>query len=493
MDSKFSKESLTFDDVLLVPQHSKVHPRDVLLGTNLTKKIKLNIPLMSAGMDTVTESKMAIAIAREGGIGIIHKNMSIEKQAGEVDRVKRSDHGIIYDPFSLGKNATLGQAKALAAKYRISGVPIVEPSGKLIGIITNRDMRFETDDSIKVSEIMTSKNLVTAKVGTSLKVAKEILQAKKIEKLPLVDDNFILKGLITIKDIEKAIRYPNSSKDAKGRLLCGAALGITSDMLERAKALLNANVDVLVVDTAHGHSQAVLDAVKRLRKAFPNAQIIGGNVATAEATKDLIKAGVDCVKVGIGPGAICTTRVVAGVGVAQITAIYDCAKAAKASGIPIIADGGIKYSGDIPKAIAAGASVCMMGSLFAGTNESPGEDIIYQGRAFKYYRGMGSSAAMNAGSSDRYFQEGGGGDSSKKLVAEGVEGRVPYRGAVGDVVYQLIGGLRAAMGYCGTKTLKELQQKGTFVRITANGLTESHPHDIMITKEENNYSAGGCK
>jgi len=492
MDSKFSKEALTFDDVLLVPQHSEVHPRDVLLGTNLTKKIKLNIPLMSAGMDTVTESKMAIAIAREGGIGVIHKNMSVERQASEVDRVKRSDHGIIYDPFSLPKTATLGQAKELASRYRISGVPIVEPNGKLIGIITNRDMRFETDNSLKVSEIMTSKNLVTAKVGTSLKEAKEILKNKKIEKLPLVDDHFILRGLITIKDIEKAIRYPSSSKDSKGRLLCGAALGISGDMLERAQALLNSSADVLIVDTAHGHSQAVLNAIKALRKKFPSAQIVGGNVATAEAAKDLIKAGVDCVKVGIGPGAICTTRVVAGIGVPQITAIYDCAKAAKSSGIPIIADGGIKYSGDIPKAIAAGASVCMMGSLFAGTNESPGEDIIYNGRAFKYYRGMGSSAAMSAGSADRYFQEGGGGASSvKKLVAEGVEGRVPYRGAVSDVVYQLVGGLRAAMGYCGVKTIKELQQKGKFVRITANGLAESHPHDIMITKEESNYSVSG--
>ena len=488
MSEKFSKEALTFDDVLLIPGHSKVLPKDVQLNTQLTKKIKLNIPVMSAGMDTVTESKMAIAIAREGGIGIIHKNMPVERQASEVDRVKRSDHGIIYDPFSLRKEATLAQAKELAARYRISGVPIVEENGKLIGIVTNRDMRFETDDDILVSKIMTKDNLVTAKVGTSLKDAKEILKKKKIEKLPLVDDNFKLKGLITIKDLEKAIRYPNSSKDAKGRLLCGAAIGITKNMIERAKALIDAEVDVLVVDTAHGHSQGVLDAVKLLRKTFPNVQIIGGNVATAEATKALIKAGVDCVKVGIGPGAICTTRVVAGVGVPQITAIYDCAKAASKSGIPVIADGGIKYSGDIPKALAAGASVCMMGSLFAGTNESPGEDIIYNGRAFKYYRGMGSSSAMSAGSSDRYFQE-----NSKKLVAEGVEGRVPYKGAVSDVVYQLIGGLRAAMGYCGTKTVKELQQKGQFVKITPAGLTESHPHDILITKEESNYSAGSCR
>ncbi|MCL2484681.1 MAG: IMP dehydrogenase [Endomicrobia bacterium] len=484
---KFLKEALTFDDVLLIPKHSKVLPKDVELKTNLTKKITLNIPLMSAGMDTVTESKMAIAVAREGGIGIIHKNMSVEQQASEVDRVKRSDNGVIHNPFSLKKDATLGQAKELASKYRISGVPIIEDNGKLIGIITNRDMRFETDNSKKVSDVMTKENLVTAKVGTSLKDAREILQNKKIEKLPLVDENFILKGLITIKDIEKAIRYPNSAKDEKGRLLCGAAIGTTKDMLERAKTLLDAHVDVLVVDTAHGHSQGVIDAVKNLRKTFPDAQIIGGNVATAEAAEDLIKAGVDAVKVGIGPGAICTTRVVAGIGMPQITAVYDCAKAAAKYGVPVIADGGIKYSGDIPKAIAAGASICMMGSLFAGTNESPGEDIIYNGRAFKCYRGMGSSSAMTAGSSDRYFQ-----DNTKKLVAEGVEGRVPYRGAVSDVVYQLLGGLRAAMGYCGVKTINELKEKGQFVKVTAAGLAESHPHDIIITKEESNYSGNGC-
>ncbi|MCL1972403.1 MAG: IMP dehydrogenase [Endomicrobia bacterium] len=483
MDSKFLKEALTFDDVLLIPQHSEVLPKDVDLSTNLTKKIKLQIPLMSAGMDTVTESKMAIAMAREGGIGIIHKNMTIEAQAVEVDRVKRSDHGVISDPFSLKKENTLADAKALAAKYRISGVPIVEDSGKLIGIITNRDMRFETDNNKKISDIMTKDNLVTAKVGTSLAEAKEILRAKKIEKLPLVDDRFTLKGLITIKDIEKAIRFPNSSRDERGRLLCGAAIGITKDMFERAKVLIDAQADVLAIDTAHGHSQGVIEAVKKLRKEFPDLQIIAGNVATAEATEDLIKAGADCVKIGIGPGAICTTRVVAGIGIPQITAIYDCGKIAAKYGIPIIADGGIKYSGDIPKAIAAGASVCMMGSLFAGTNESPGEDIIYNGRAFKYYRGMGSSAAMQSGSGDRYFQE-----NSKKLVAEGVEGRVPYRGAVSDVVYQLVGGLRAAMGYCGTKTVKELIENGKFVKITAAGLAESHPHDIFITKEESNYS-----
>ncbi|MDR3113624.1 MAG: IMP dehydrogenase [Endomicrobium sp.] len=488
MNDKFSKEGLTFDDVLLVPQHSQVLPKDVSLKTQLTKKIELSIPIMSAGMDTVTESKMAIAVAREGGIGIIHKNMSIESQAGEVDRVKRSDHGVISDPFYLKAEAILADAKALAARYRISGVPIVDDRGKLIGIITNRDMRFETDGAKKISDIMTKDNLVTAKVGTSLKQAKEILRSKKIEKLPLVDENFVLKGLITIKDIEKAIRFPSSAKDANGRLLCGAAIGITDNMLERAKALIEANVDVIVVDTAHGHSQGVLEAVKKLRAAFPDLQIIGGNVATAKATQDLIKAGADCVKVGIGPGAICTTRVVAGVGVPQITAVYDCAKAASEYGVPIIADGGIKYSGDIPKAIAAGASVCMMGSLFAGTSESPGEDIIFNGRPFKYYRGMGSSSAMAAGSSDRYFQE-----NAKKLVAEGVEGRVPYRGRVGDVVYQLIGGLRAAMGYCGVKTIDELRQKGEFVKITSAGLAESHPHDIFITKEENNYSTNSCR
>jgi IMP dehydrogenase len=487
MDTKFAKEALTFDDVLLIPQHSEVLPKDVILNTYLTKKIKLNIPIMSAGMDTVTESKMAIAIAREGGIGIIHKNMSIESQATEVDRVKRSDNGVIYNPFSLKKENTLGEAKILAEKYKISGVPIIDDAGKLIGIITNRDMRFENDTNKKISEIMTKDNLVTAKIGTSLQEARDILQSKKVEKLPLVDDNFVLKGLITIKDIEKSIRYPNSAKDEKGRLIVGAAIGITKDMLERAKALVDANVDVIVIDTAHGHSQGVLEAVKKVNDAYPQLQIIAGNIATSKAAEDLIKAGADAIKVGIGPGAICTTRVVTGIGVPQITAIYDCAQVAEKYGVPVIADGGIKYSGDIPKAIAAGASVCMMGSLFAGTAESPGEDIIFNGRAFKTYRGMGSSSAMAAGSSDRYFQE-----NSKKLVAEGVEGRVPYRGAVGDVVYQLIGGLRAAMGYCGVKTIQELREKGQFVKITSAGLTESHPHDIFITKEENNYSGNKC-
>jgi IMP dehydrogenase len=484
MDTKFSKEALTFDDVLLIPQHSQVLPKNAILTTSLTKKIKLNIPLMSAGMDTVTESKMAIAMAREGGIGIIHKNMSIGDQAREVERVKRSDNGVIYDPFSLKKNDTLGEAKALKEKYKISGVPIIDDDGKLIGIITNRDMRFEDDNSKKISQVMTKGNLVTAKIGTSLQEARAILQNKKVEKLPLVDENFVLKGLITIKDIEKSIRYPNSAKDKRGRLLAGAAIGITKDMLQRANALIDADVDVIVIDTAHGHSQSVLNAIKKIKSTYyPPVQIIAGNIATAEAAKDLIKAGVDAIKVGIGPGAICTTRVVTGIGVPQITAVHDCSQVASKYNVPVIADGGIKYSGDIPKAIAAGASVCMMGALFAGTTESPGENIIYNGRAFKTYRGMGSSSAMAVGSSDRYFQE-----NSKKLVAEGVEGRVPYRGDVGDVVYQLIGGLRAAMGYCGVKTIQELRAKGQFVKITSAGLIESHPHDIFITKEEDNYS-----
>lgn len=482
---KFTKEALTFDDVLLVPQRSDVLPKDVKTQTNLTKKIKLNIPLVSAGMDTVTEAKMAIAIAREGGIGIIHKNMSIQEQAAEVDRVKRSDNGVIYNPFSLKSYNTLADAQTLAARYKISGVPVVDDNGKLIGILTNRDMRFESDNSRLIGDIMTKENLVTGKVGTSLTAAREILQSKKIEKLPLVDDDFILKGLITIKDIEKEAMYPSSAKDEKGRLLAGAGVGITKDVLQRAGMLLEAQADVIVLDTAHGHSAGVIETLAKLKKEFPHAQIIAGNVATAEATEDLIKAGADAVKVGIGPGAICTTRVVAGIGVPQITAIYDCAQAAAKYGIPVIADGGIKFSGDIAKAIAAGANVCMMGSLFAGTNESPGENIMYNGRAFKTYRGMGSSAAMCAGSSDRYFQE-----NTKKLVPEGVEGRVPYRGALADVVYQLVGGLRAAMGYCGVKTIDELRTNTKFVKITAAGLRESHPHDILISKEESNYSPG---
>ena len=485
MEEKFSKEGLTFDDVLLIPQHSQVLPKDVKTHTRLTKKIKLNIPLISAGMDTVTESALAIAIAREGGIGIIHKNMPLQKQAQEVDRVKRSDNGVITNPFSLGPDNTLQDAKDLTAKYKISGVPIVDGTGRLVGIITNRDMRFETDNSKRIAEIMTSDNLITAREGTSLKEAKEILRRAKVEKLPLVDSNNILKGLITIKDIEKSIIYPNSAKDEQGRLLVGAAIGITKDMLNRAQTLLAAGADVLVVDTAHGHSQGVLDAVAKIKQNFPQCQLIAGNIATGQAAKALIEAGADALKVGIGPGAICTTRVVAGIGMPQITAIYDCYTAAKEYDIPIIADGGIKYSGDIAKAIAAGASTCMLGSLFAGTNESPGENIIYNGRAFKAYRGMGSSAAMKAGSSDIYFQE-----NAKKLVPEGVEGRVPHRGALADVVYQLVGGLKAAMGYCGVKTVQELRENGKFVRISNAGLVESHPHDIFITKEESNYSKG---
>lgn len=484
MEDKFSKEGLTFDDVLLVPQHSQVLPKDVKLHTRLTKKIQLNIPLMSAGMDTVTESRMAIAVAREGGIGIIHKNMPASRQAAEVDAVKRSDNGVITNPFFLRPQDTLQDAWELTAKYHISGVPIVDETEKLVGIITNRDMRFETNGSLPISQLMTKENLITARVGTSLQEASCILKKHRIEKLPLVDESGRLQGLITIKDIEKSIQYPNCARDAQGRLLVGAALGITKDMLSRAEMLLRAEADVLVLDTAHGHSQGVLEAVTKLKRAFPNCQLIAGNVATAQATEDLIKAGADCIKVGIGPGAICTTRVVAGIGMPQITAIYDCYQAAKKYDIPLIADGGIKYSGDIAKAIAAGASTCMLGSLFAGTTESPGENVIFNGRAFKTYRGMGSSAAMRAGSGDRYFQE-----NAKKLVPEGVEGRVPFRGAVSEVVYQLLGGLRAAMGYCGVKTLTELTEKGKFVRITRAGLIESHPHDIMITKEESNYSS----
>ena len=486
MENKFAKEGLTFDDVLLVPQHSSVLPKDVELATRLTQKIKLNIPLMSAGMDTVTEARTAIAIAREGGIGIIHKNMPIADQAAEVDSVKRSDNGVISNPFFLHPQDSLQQAWDITAKYHISGVPIVDENQKLVGIITNRDMRFETDGTKKISELMTKENLITAHPGISLEEARQILQKHRIEKLPLTDKNGQLCGLITIKDIEKAIEYPNRACDEKGRLLVGAAIGITKDMLTRAEALLNAQVDILVLDTAHGHSQGVLDAIKTLKKAFPSCQLIAGNVATAQATEDLIKAGADCVKVGIGPGAICTTRIVAGIGVPQLTAVYDCAQVAAKYNIPIIADGGIKFSGDIAKALATGASVCMLGSLFAGTTEAPGEDILFNGRKFKSYRGMGSSSAMKAGSSDRYFQQ-----NSKKLVPEGVEGRVPYRGDLGDVVYQLLGGLRAAMGYCGARTIQDLAKNSQFVRITNAGLIESHPHDITITKEESNYSSKG--
>ena len=482
INNKFSKLGLTFDDVLLVPQRSEVLPSEVDLTTNLTKTIKLNIPLMSAAMDTVTESRMAIAIAREGGIGIIHKNMSIEEQAEHVDKVKRSEHGVIVDPFYLSPDHKVADAAALMAKYRISGVPITI-NGKLVGIITNRDIRFETDFSKPIREVMTSENLITAPEGTTLEEAKEILRKHKIEKLPIVDDEGMLKGLITIKDIEKTIQYPNSAKDSSGRLLVGAAVGVSKDTLDRVAALVDAKVDVIAVDTAHGHSVGVINMVKEIKKKFPDVQLIAGNVATAEATRELIEAGADCIKVGIGPGSICTTRVIAGIGVPQITAIYECAQEADRYGIPVIADGGIKYSGDITKAIAAGASVVMVGSLLAGTEESPGETEIYQGRSFKVYRGMGSMAAMEAGSKDRYFQE-----DQKKLVPEGVEGRVPYKGPVSETVFQLMGGLRAGMGYCGAPDIETLRTKSQFIRITSAGLRESHPHDIHITKEAPNYS-----
>ncbi len=479
------KEALTFDDVLLVPQESNVLPKEVDTSTCLTRKIKLNIPLMSAGMDTVTEHSMAIAIAREGGIGIIHKNMSIEEQVLEVDKVKRSEHGVIIDPFYLTKDKTLRDADDLMGRYRISGVPIVDENKKLIGILTNRDIRFEQDFSKKIEEAMTSEHLITALEGVKLEDAQEILRQHKIEKLPIVDKNYILKGLITIKDIEKKIKFPNSATDENGRLLCGAAVGVTEDMMERVDALVSAHVDVIVIDTAHGHSRGVLTAISSVKEKYPELQVIAGNVATAEATRALIEAGVDCVKVGIGPGSICTTRVVAGVGVPQISAIMDCYEEAKKHNTPIIADGGIKYSGDLVKAIAAGGSVVMLGSLLAGTKESPGETILYRGRSFKSYRGMGSLASMEKGSKDRYFQE-----DAKKLVPEGVEGMVPYKGVASSLIFQMVGGLRAGMGYCGTKSIKELNENSTFVRITAAGLRESHPHDITITKEAPNYSSG---
>lgn len=481
-EDKIIKEALTFDDVLLVPQYSEVLPKDVDVSTYLTKTIKLNIPLMSAGMDTVTESRMAIAIAREGGIGVIHKNMTVEEQASEVDKVKRSEHGVIVDPFYLSPENRIYEAMELMAKYRISGVPITI-NGKLVGIITNRDIRFETDYSKPIKEVMTSSNLITAKEGITLEEAKEIMKKHKIEKLPIIDDEGNLKGLITIKDIEKAVKYPNAAKDSKGRLLCAAAVGVSKDTDERVDALVKAQVDVIVVDTAHGHSKGVIETVKRIKSRYPHIQVIAGNIATAEAARDLIEAGADCVKVGIGPGSICTTRVVAGIGVPQITAIMDVAKVAKEYGIPVIADGGIRYSGDITKALAAGADVVMIGSLFAGCEESPGECEIYQGRRFKVYRGMGSLSAMKAGSKDRYFQE-----DASKLVPEGVEGRVPYKGPLEDTVFQLIGGLKSGMGYCGARTIKELQQKAKFVRVTQAGVRESHPHDIYITKEAPNYS-----
>ena len=475
-------EGITFDDVLLVPAYSEVIPNQVDLTTYLTKKIKLNIPMMSAGMDTVTEHRMAIAMARQGGIGIIHKNMSIEQQAEEVDKVKRSENGVITDPFYLSPEHTLADANELMGKFRISGVPITE-NGKLVGIITNRDLLFEEDFSKKIKESMTSENLVTAKVGTTIEEAKKILAKARKEKLPIVDDDFNLKGLITIKDIEKQIKYPNSAKDAKGRLLCGAAIGITANVLERTAALVEAQVDVVVLDSAHGHSANVLNCVRMIKEKYPDLQVIAGNVATGEAAKALIEAGVDAVKVGIGPGSICTTRVVAGIGVPQITAVMDCYEVAKEYGIPIIADGGIKYSGDMTKAIAAGANVCMMGSMFAGCDESPGTFELYQGRKYKVYRGMGSIAAMENGSKDRYFQS-----NAKKLVPEGVEGRVAYKGSVEDTVFQLIGGLKSGMGYCGTPTIEELKERGRFVKISAASLKDSHPHDIHITKEAPNYS-----
>lgn len=482
-ESKFNKEGLTFDDVLLVPRKSEVLPKEVNLSTRLSDKVKLNMPLISAGMDTVTEAAMAIAIAREGGIGIIHKNMPVEQQAEEVDRVKRSESGVITNPFSLTPDHLVSDAEELMGKYRISGVPIVNAEQKLVGILTNRDLRFVHDYNIKISDVMTHENLVTAPVGTTLQEAEGILQQHKIEKLPLVDDSNTLKGLITIKDIEKAIQFPNAAKDEQGRLLVGAAIGVSSDSYERAEALVRAGVDVITVDSAHGHHINILDTVAELRKRYPDLTIIAGNVATGEATRDLIKAGASVVKVGIGPGSICTTRVIAGIGVPQITAVYDCASVAREYGIPIIADGGIKYSGEITKAIAAGADAVMLGSLLAGTEESPGESEIYQGRRFKVYRGMGSLGAMKQGSKDRYFQ-----DDDKKLVPEGIEGRVAYKGPLSDTIHQLLGGLRSGMGYCGTGSLDELRNDTQFVRITGAGLRESHPHDVQITKEAPNYS-----
>lgn len=480
--SKIIKDGITFDDILLIPNYSNVLPKQVDLSTKLTKKIKLNVPIMSAGMDTVTEARMAVAIARQGGIGIIHKNMSIEAQAEEVDKVKRSENGVITDPFSLSPEHYVYEANELMAKFRISGVPITEGT-KLVGILTNRDLRFETDYNRKIKEVMTSENLITAPEGTSLQEAKQILADHRIEKLPLVDAEGNLKGLITIKDIEKAIMYPRAAKDAQGRLLAGAAVGVTTDILERVDALVKVKVDVITIDTAHGHSQGVLDTVKKVKAKYPDLQIIAGNVATAAATVALIEAGADCVKVGIGPGSICTTRVVAGVGVPQVTAIEECAEAAKPYGVPVIADGGIKYSGDIVKAIGMGASVCMMGSMLAGCEESPGEVELYQGRKYKVYRGMGSIAAMENGSKDRYFQQ-----DAKKLVPEGIEGRVAYKGYVADTIFQMVGGLRSGMGYAGAHSIDELREKANFVKITSAGLKESHPHDIQITKEAPNYS-----
>ena len=483
-EEKFIKEALTFDDVLLIPGESAVEPKTVDVGAMLTKTVRLKTPLMTAAMDTVTETKMAIAMAREGGIGIIHKNMTIAEQADQVDRVKRSENGVIVNPFYLSPYNTVSEADQLMAKYKISGVPICT-EGKLVGILTNRDLRFmtESDYSQQISEVMTKEDLITAPVGTRLADAQEILKKHKVEKLPIVDDDGYLKGLITIKDIEKSMEFPNSARDKAGRLLCGAAIGATSDVLDRVGALVKAQVDILVLDSAHGHNINVINAVRRVKEAYPSVQLIAGNIATAEAAKALIEAGADCIKVGIGPGSICTTRVVAGIGVPQITAIYDVAREAAKYGIPVIADGGIKYSGDIVKALAAGGNVVMIGSLVAGCEESPGETEIYQGRQFKVYRGMGSLGAMGKGSQDRYFQSG-----FKKLVPEGVEGRVPYKGPVSETIYQMIGGLRAGMGYTGCKDIEELHEKAQFVKITGAGLKESHPHDINITKEAPNYS-----
>ncbi len=483
-ERKFEKEGLTFDDVLLIPGKSDVTPNMINLGTRLAGNIILKTPIMTAAMDTVTEAKMAIAIAREGGIGIIHKNMTIEQQADEVDKVKRSENGVIVNPFSLTADRYVYDADELMGKYKISGVPIVDGQGKLVGIITNRDMRFISDYNTKIGEVMTKDNLITAPIGTTLEQAQEILRTHKIEKLPLVDEKGYLKGLITIKDIEKAIQYPNSARDKGGRLLCGAAIGVTADVLERAGALIDAQADVLVLDSAHGHSQNIMKCLKMVKEAYPEIPVIAGNIATAEAAEDLIAAGADCLKVGIGPGSICTTRVVAGIGVPQVTAVYDVARVAQKHNIPVIADGGIKYSGDIVKALAAGANVVMLGSLLAGCEEAPGETEIFQGRSFKVYRGMGSLGAMACGSKDRYFQEG-----AKKLVPEGVEGRVPFKGPVADTIFQLVGGIRSGMGYCGCVDIPTLHEKSQFVRITGAGLKESHPHDIYITKEAPNYSA----
>ena len=483
-ERKFEKEGLTFDDVLLIPGQSDVTPNMINLGTRLAGNITLKTPIMTAAMDTVTEAKMAIAIAREGGIGIIHKNMTIEQQADEVDKVKRSENGVIVNPFSLTADRYVYDADELMGKYKISGVPIVDSQGKLVGIITNRDMRFISDYDTKIGDVMTKDNLITAPIGTTLEQAQEILRTHKIEKLPLVDENGYLKGLITIKDIEKAIQYPNSARDKGGRLLCGAAIGVTADVLERAGALIDAQADVLVLDSAHGHSQNIMKCLKMVKESYPDIPVIAGNIATAEAAEDLIAAGADCLKVGIGPGSICTTRVVAGIGVPQITAVYDVARVAQKHNIPVIADGGIKYSGDIVKALAAGANVVMLGSLLAGCEEAPGETEIFQGRSFKVYRGMGSLGAMPCGSKDRYFQEG-----AKKLVPEGVEGRVPFKGPVADTIFQLVGGIRSGMGYCGCVDIPTLHEKSQFVRITGAGLKESHPHDIYITKEAPNYSA----